>query len=248
MSEVNSTFLHPCNPWVVVWWSAAFPGLGQLHLGRYVSGLIVFIWELTSNSFAHINTAIFYSLTGQFQLAKEVLNKEWLMAYVIAYVFAMWVSYESTVEMNKLSVLADREESTITPMVLANASINYLAKRKPGLAAVWSAFAPGMGQLYSQRIFFGFFLAIFWLFLIIQSNLFEAAYFTMVGDFKQSKAVLDLQWLLFMPSIYGFGIYNAYVYAASINKIYETEQARYLKKNYQPPGFRWMNGVKKVGV
>ncbi|KEO85127.1 hypothetical protein [Tumebacillus flagellatus] len=69
--------IHPRNPWISLWWSASFPGLGHMALCRYVKGVILMLWELFINVHAHLNDAVLYSLTGQYALAKQVLDPRW---------------------------------------------------------------------------------------------------------------------------------------------------------------------------
>lgn len=33
---INS--VYPRTPWVVAWWSAAFPGFGHMFIGKYLHG------------------------------------------------------------------------------------------------------------------------------------------------------------------------------------------------------------------
>lgn len=237
ITSLSITIIHRRSPWVAVWWSAAFPGFGQILLGRNISGFILLVWELLMNNMSHLNTAIIYSLTGQFEMAKQVLHQHWALNYVAVYIFAMWTTYRAAVEINKRSVLADRADSPITPVSLDTRSLNFLDKRNPWLAAVWSALMPGLGQLYNHRLMDGFLILLYWITISHFSNILDATHFTLVGDFAQARAVVNPQWLLFMPSLWGFGIYSAYVQAVELNKLFETEQSRHLKKGYQGPGF-----------
>lgn len=62
------------NPWSIVWWSASFPGAGHMFLCKTFSGAMLMLWEFFINVRAHINEAIFYSMIGEFQMAKEVID------------------------------------------------------------------------------------------------------------------------------------------------------------------------------
>lgn len=55
----------------------------------------------------------------------------------------------------------------------------------------------------------------------------------MLGDFSQAIAVADPQWLLFMPSIYGYASYEAYSSTVELNKIFDIELGEYMEKRYQ---------------
>lgn len=62
---------------------------------------------------------------------------------------------------------------------------------------------------------------------------------TAAGHFAQAKAVVNWQWLINLPSFYGFAVYDAYVKTVEINKIFDQEQAQFLCNNYQSPSFRF---------
>ena len=49
---------------------------------------------------------------------------------------------------------------------------------------------------------------------------------------------------LFFPSIYGFAAFDSYVNTVENNKLYEEEQRKYLKENYQAPSFQILKGEK----
>lgn len=239
ISPMTSTYLHLRNPWVAVWWSAALPGFGHFLVGRLVSGSMLFIWELVVNTQAHLNLSILYAFTGNFDMAAEVLDSRWLLLYVPVWTFALYHSYRTVVELNKRSILADRWDAPINASALATYSFNFLDLRHPWVAVMWSAFMPGLGMIYNQRIPEGFFAVIFTALVAYCSHICEAVLLTMTGQFTQALAVLDPAWLLFLPSIYGFSIYMAYQTTVESNKCYKTEQSRFLVKNYQDPGFEW---------
>jgi len=184
-----------------------------------------------------MNVAILYSFTGQFNMAKEVLDPRWLLLYVGIYIYAVWDSYRSTVDLNKLSVLADREGKPIDPVKISVMEINYFDKRNPWVAVAWSVLMPGSGHLYTQRLPTGFFVLVWWIAITYFSHLLQAVQYTAIGDFSQTIAIADPQWALFMPSLYGFTIYDSYVNTVEYNKLFDMEQAKFLKDNYQDPKF-----------
>jgi len=53
-----------------------------------------------------------------------------------------------------------------------------------------------------------------------------------------ATAISDPQWLLFMPSLYLFVIYDAYSLTVEFNKLFEIEQSKFLVDNYQDPSFK----------
>ena len=225
--------LHMRNPWAVAWWSAAFPGFGFIMLGSYLKGFLFVIWELVINQKSHLNLAIYYSFTGRFDQAKTVLDLNWLLLYVPVYIFGIWLSYRATVDLNKLTILANREESSIIPVKINSWEIACLDKRVPWLAAVLSLLSPGIGQLYTHRVFTSFFLMLELIVVVYYANWLPALHYTMTGAFSQAKTILDPQWLLYFPSLIGFAIYDAYTHAVQYNRFFDEEQSRFLRKNYQ---------------
>jgi hypothetical protein len=67
------------------------------------------------------------------------------------------------------------------------------------------------------------------------ANWLPALHYTLTGAFSQAAAILDPQWLLYFPSLIGFGIYDAYTNAVQYNRLFDEEQSRFLRKNYQSP-------------
>lgn len=69
--------------------------------------------------------------------------------------------------------------------------------------------------------------------IFYQSQFLPAIHFLFLGDIPSSTSVLNIEWLLFLPSIYGFSAYDAYVNTIENNKLYDREQADFLSQNYQ---------------
>ena len=149
VSLTGKTVLHLRNPYVIASWSAAFPGLGHILLSKYLRGFLLFSWEVFINYNAHVNLAILYSLTGKFQMAKNIIDINWAILYIPTYVFAIYDSYRSTVDVNNNFILAAREDAEIVPFRVGELEINFLDKKSPWVAAVWSLLSPGAGQLIS---------------------------------------------------------------------------------------------------
>ena len=68
-----------------------------------------------------------YCFTGQFDMAKQVLNTRWLLVYVPVWVFGIYYGYRTTIEVNKRSILADRWDAPIYPSKLDIFSFNLIA-------------------------------------------------------------------------------------------------------------------------
>ena len=234
----GTTQLHLRNPFVVAGWSLAFPGLGHLLLSKYIRGYLLFIWEIYVNYQGHINLAILYSFTGRFQMAKDVLNINWVLLYIPTYLFAVWDAYRTTVDINHQYILATREDAEIKPFNIGQLEINYLDKRVPWNSAMWSAFMPGLGQVLIHRIPGALFIIIATIMVAQQSELIPAIHFTFLGQFANAKAILNPQWLLSVPSIYFYAIYDAYENCVSSNQLYDWEQSKFLNRDYQNREFK----------
>lgn len=244
VSILGTTQLHLRNPYIIAWWSAAFPGFGHLLLSKYLRGYALFIWEVIVNIKAHVNLSMIYSFQGEIELAKEVLNTRWLLVYIPVYIFAIWDSYRTTVDMNRVYILAEREEHRFNTYSLGALEINYLDKRNPVLSVMWSAFIPGLGQLHIHRILTAIFI-IFWLVLFYYySHAQEAIFLLLIGEIEKATAVIKPEWLLFLPSHYGFAIYDSYINTVENNKLFEKELRSHLKAHYQSKDFRILKGRK----
>lgn len=233
VSTLGTTQLHLRNPHVIAWWSAAFPGFGHLLLSKYLRGYALFIWEIIVNNMAHLNQAMVLSFTGDIEMAKDVLDPRWTIMYIPVYIFAIWDSYRTTVDINKVFLLAERENADFNSYAIGAIEINYLDKRSPLYAIVWSIFTPGLGQLYIHRVVTAIFTMIFIITFVYYSKFLVAIHYLFLGDISEATQIIDSQWLLFMPSLYGFAIYDSYVNTVENNKLFESEQRKYLKETYQ---------------
>lgn len=237
VSLLGTTQLHLTNPFVIACWSIAFPGLGHLLLSKYLRGFILFIWEIFINHNAHINSLLLYSFIGDFEKAKEVVDIQWMLLYVPTYIFAIWDSYRTAIDLNHLYMLAAREHAEIKPFAISAMGINYLDKSNPWVSAFWSLLAPGSGQMIIHRVVSGLFAIVWWILICYYSNVLPSIHYTLLGDFAQAKSVLDMQWFLNIPSVYFFAMYDAYVNTVESNKLYDWEQTKFLKKYYQNLNF-----------
>jgi hypothetical protein len=237
LSLLGTTQLHLRNPFIVAAWSVAFPGMGHLLLSKYLRGFVLFIWEVFINYKARINLLIFYSFIGDFETAKQVVDIQWMSLYVPTYIFAIWDSYRTTIDMNHAYMLAAREDAVIKPFKIGAVEVNYLDKRSPWVSVFWSLLVPGAGQLYIHRLITAFFLICWWIFICYNANFLPGMHYTFLGDFEKAKAVLNIQWLLNIPSVYFFGMYDAYVNTTENNKLYRWDQSKFLKRQYQNSNF-----------
>lgn len=185
-----------------------------------------------------------YSFQGEIQRAKDILDTRWLLIYIPVYLFAIWDSYRTTVDMNNVYVLAEHEEHKFNSFSIGALEINYLDKRNSIMAVIWSLFVPGLGQLYIHRIITAFFVIIWVVLFTYFSHGLEAISLLFLGKVQEATSVLKPEWLLFFPSIYGFSVFDSYINTVENNKLYEKEQRKYLKENYQTTTFRILKGQK----
>ncbi|MFA9559032.1 hypothetical protein ACERII_17115 [Evansella sp. AB-rgal1] len=233
VSSIGTTQLHLRNPYIIAWWSAAFPGFGHLLLSKYLRGYSLFIWEIFVNNMANINEAMVYSFTGNIDMAKEVLEPKLLLLYIPVYIFSIWDSYRTSVDMNKVYLLAERENASFNSYTIGAFEINYLDKRRPLMSVIWSLLMPGLGQLYIHRVLTAFFTMVFMIVFIYFSDILIAVHYLFLGEISKATQVIDPQWFLFIPSHMGFSVYDSYVNTVENNKLFESEQQNFLKEKYQ---------------
>jgi hypothetical protein len=236
---IGTTQIHLRNPLIMTWWSAAFPGFGHLLLSKYLRGFMLIGWEMIINTKAHINMAMIYTFAGEFDKAADILDIRWMSLYAPVYLFAIYDSYRTTVDLNHVYVLAKRENADFANFVIGSIEINYLDKRSPRVAFLWSLLMPGMGQLFIHRLATAFFVLAIWIAVCYQSHFLEGLQYTLLGQFTKAKEVVDFNFLLYLPSIYGFALYDAYVNTVETNKFFDYEQKKYLTKDFQRSVFEF---------
>ncbi len=233
VSELTVNLLHLKNPWITAFWSAIFPGLGFLIMGSYIKGFLLIIGATIANSMGHINQAIIYGLTGQAELAKQILDTRWLLFYAPLQIFATWSSYHLTADLNKYAILAAREGSGIIPFKIGTWDIGFLDKRNPWVAVAWSLLMPGLGHLYSHRIPTSFYLLTWWIGMSYMAHLLPAIHQTFLGNFSEAIATIRQEWFLYLVAIYPYSVYDAYVNTVEYNILFDQEQSQFLIDNYQ---------------
>ncbi|MCE4050961.1 MULTISPECIES: hypothetical protein [Bacillaceae] len=229
----GTTYIHPRSPYIVALWSVTFPGYGHLLLHKYIRGFALIIWEVFINQKSQLNLAMAYSFMGEIQLAKDVLNVNYVYMYIPVYLFAIWDSYRATVELNNIYLLAEKEEPPIEAITVKPFEINYVDKRDPLIAVIWSLSIPGMGQLYLHQIFSAIFVLITTVFFVHFSHVIAAFHYLLLGDIHKSTDILDKQWFFYLPSLYFFNIYETYLNTVENNKLFAAEQKMFLINNYQ---------------
>ena len=244
VSIFGVTQVHLRNPYIIAWWSAAFPGFGHLLLSKSFRGFLFIILEVIINTQAYINMGIIYTFVGEFDLANQVLDTRWLILYLPLYFFIIWDSYRTTVDLNFYYVLADWEQHRFHTSSIGAFEIDFLDKKKPVLAAIASVFVPGLGQLYLNRLIVAFIILFFTISILYLSNFLTSLTLLFAGELQRANAVLHIDWFLFLPSIYGFSVFDAYINAVENNKLFAKEQRSFLKDNYQHPDFQILKSQK----
>lgn len=232
ISMLGISHFHRQNPYLVAWWSAAFPGFGHYLLNQYARATILTLIEVIINTLAHINESIAYTLCGNFEKAGLVLKPELAFGYLIIYFFVIWDSFRSTLIQNKLCHLAELENNPICSVYLHPLEIQYLEQKNPFLAIWYSIMFPGLGQLYNHQFVLAFYAIFWWWFYLIMSHEYESALYLITGNLQQALSVLNIHWLLFMPSVAGGAAYHAFITAIEHNRLYRMEQRRYLIERY----------------
>ncbi|WP_166238762.1 hypothetical protein [Paenibacillus turpanensis] len=228
MSTLAINYLRGSNIYMDIWWSFCFPGFGQWFQGKYFYGLILMTWEFFINVKSHLNTAIYYSMVGRFQEAKDILDERWFLLYIVIYIFAIWDCYHSSIEIKKRMVIASHERQKVPHYKITPLTITYLANRNPIFPVFWSLLLPGSGHFILQRKFLAIFMIFWWTVTCYYSFLPQGASVAMIGDFQESKHLVDPQWFLFIPSLYMFAAYDCYLSTLESNKFYEEEKRLYL--------------------
>lgn len=77
-----------------LFWSIAFPGLGQLLNKKYLKGFIFIFLEFLINVQSHFNNIILLSFQGDIEKAVKQTNYQWLLFYPCIYFFSMWDAFK----------------------------------------------------------------------------------------------------------------------------------------------------------
>lgn len=239
MNVLGTNYIHRSAPWTAAWWSAALPGFGHLYLGSYLKGLIFMVGEILINLKARINLAIFYTFIGNFEKANDAFSERWGLFYIAIWVFAIYDSYMLSVKTNQLCELEEMQQIRyFNRLKISPLSINFLSQREPWLAGFLSGILGGMGQIYNFHFIKGFILLVWVIVINYHSQFNHLLKKTLLGReiFLQQ---VNWQWLLFYPSIITFCIWDSYVGAIELNKLfmeeqrYELESKKKLKSRYK---------------
>jgi len=231
MTPLGVNYLHTCNPWVAVWWSVALPGLGHFYLGANLKGLLFMALEVLFNCLSNLNLAIYHTLLGEIALAKQVLVVKWALFYPAIYLLSFWDSYRMAVELNWLTRLERQEgQRQFRYQHLCVWGHAVLVKRSPWVAWFWSALVFGAGHVYNGQMLKAVILMGWQIALIGLSSLSDGIYLTLLGQPAAAAQVLNFQWLLFLPSIYLFNMWDAYHDCVEQNKLADEARWEWLRR------------------
>lgn len=228
--------IHYTSPWVAMAWSFFFPGFGHILLGEYIQGWVLFLWELFVNVHAHFNVAIMLALTGRFNESIQELSAGgtyWILLYGTVFCYALFASYRLAVETNQLFTLAMEEDIPIEIFKINALQFNFFNKRSPWVAAIWSLLMPGLGGMCNRKMTSSVFALGWWIAIVYFSHMLPSTEYTLTGRFHQATTILNVEWILFLPSMYGFAFYNAYVSMVAQNEVFAKQQSKFLKTIYQ---------------
>src|SRR5690606_37462190 len=107
--------------------------------------------------------------------------------------------------------------------------LNKLVKRKPGNVILWSLLAPGLGYLHINRLPAAILFTLWFIAIFYNAHVLPAVHATMVGDLAAARYI-DVQWFLYIPSLYGFVLYDAYTHTVEYNRLFRLEQAAYFRR------------------
>lgn len=230
LSNLGPNHIHKRNPWVAIAASIALPGFGHFYCHSYLRGAILMSWEIIVNQMGRINHGILLTVLGHYDKAQVVVDYRWAIIYPVFYVLAIWDSYRVAVDINKLVELEERQPVRhFSPMSLTSVEIVFLSKKNPWAASFLSLVMGGAGHFYNWKLFKALIMMGWHLVTMVNAGIGLAAISMFQGNWDEVHAVIDYQWLLFVPSIVVFNAWNSYVDSVELNKLYEEEIEHYLR-------------------
>ncbi len=223
-------YLNRRNPWAAAWWSVALPGLGHFYNGSFLKGFILMSWEIVVNLQSNLNLAIYHTLLGNPDLAREVLNIRWAILYPPVYMLAIWDAYRVTVEGNKLWDLERLQQHRYFDYhTMTFYGQNMLVRRNPWVAAFWAAALGGAGHFHNMQLVKGIMLMSWHLAIWLNSGMSKAVFYTLIGRTDLIAEVINYQWLLFWPSVHMFNVWNAWVDCIGLNNLYDEAELHWFR-------------------
>lgn len=89
------------SPTAALLWSFAMPGFGQFYNKNYFLGIVLMVHEFVVNINSNLNTSLFYTFRGNFDLANQVVDYEWGLFYPSIFCFSLWQAYNRAHTINR---------------------------------------------------------------------------------------------------------------------------------------------------
>jgi TM2 domain-containing membrane protein YozV len=100
-SSIEINILDKKKPLLALLWSLLTPGLGNLYASRALSVIFILTYWLVITYQANVFPAIHFTLTGNFEVARNILVPQWFLFIPSIYCFSAYESYVNAVELNK---------------------------------------------------------------------------------------------------------------------------------------------------
>jgi len=237
-TPLGTNVIYYRNPVLVAWWSAAFPGFGHILLGQYIKGGLLFIWEIFVNIHSHLNLGLIYTLQGDFERTKAVLDPLWILMYIPLFLFTIWDSYHEAVNLNRYIPLINPTKGKIKQKRINAIGRNFLTEKNPFMALFWSMFFPGTGQFYLHRLFESVLLSFWFIVISHYSRFHQGLLYLIMGDIDRSNQSFQADWFMFLPSLFCFSAFNAFTDAVESTFLYRNTELAELELDYQNPHFK----------
>jgi TM2 domain-containing membrane protein YozV len=109
MRSTGIQFLEKKRPLIAAYCSFLFPGLGQLYNKHIWLGFYGILWWWIYLTFSHFYEALIALILGHNQMVVSILNPQWLMFMPSVLGGAMYHSYTSAIEQNRLFRITQRQ-------------------------------------------------------------------------------------------------------------------------------------------
>ena len=100
VSLLGFNYLDKSSPWLASVWSMLSPGVGQLSIQRIMVAFFIIPWWIAVVYYSKLLPAIHFTALFQFDIVKEVANKQWILNVPSFLFFPIYDAYVNTVESN----------------------------------------------------------------------------------------------------------------------------------------------------
>ncbi|MDC3412931.1 hypothetical protein [Terrihalobacillus insolitus] len=101
MNNISINFVDKRIPWVGIFWSVLFPGLGHLYAHQLLQGLTLILFTVVITAITQLGDLVLLTLTTQFEKIQYV-NYQWLMFLPSFYFFSIYDAYSHINSLNNL--------------------------------------------------------------------------------------------------------------------------------------------------